>query len=36
MDQTHAILKMYDSLESQLRTVALAKRMLKDIGVNCR
>jgi hypothetical protein len=33
---TDDILELYDGLESQLRTVALAVRMLKDIGVNCK
>ena len=36
MDRTTAILLQYDMLESQLRTVALATRMLKDIGVKVK
>jgi len=36
MDRTNAILREYDYLETQLRTVALAVKMLKDIGVKVK
>jgi hypothetical protein len=34
MIETQGILDEMDNLESQLRTTALAEKMLKDIGVN--
>lgn len=36
MMNTQYIIDEQDKLESQLRTTALAKKMLKDIGVKCK
>ena len=34
--ETQSICEAMDELESQLRTTALAEKMLKDIGVNVK
>lgn len=36
MMNTQRIMDEHDELETQLRTTAIAKKMLQDIGVKCK